>query len=66
MLYGMAISDVYFYFGDDGDSVQDIFKYCEERYGFNGEEWEKAKEDFDSDVLEDLLKRKDIRFFYIT
>lgn len=56
MIFAIHVGTKKFDF-DETTNIADVFEYCEKEYGFEGEEWNKIKAEYDSDELEEWLEK---------
>lgn len=61
MLYGIKIDSEYFDMNKP-DEAKRMFAYCEQRFEFRGDEWERIKMDFDYDEMGELVKNKGVNY----
>ena len=61
MLYGIKIGGEYFDLSEQGESER-VFNYCEQKFGYDGYQWEEIKNNFYYEELGELLKLKGIQY----
>jgi hypothetical protein len=61
LLYGIKIGFEEFDLNIFGETDR-MFKYCEERFGFNSEKWEEIKSEYDYELLGEMIESLGVNY----